>query len=78
MEKEIDGVLKNEIILKEINALPAHFRQAVLLRDVQDLSYDEISVILSVPLGTVKSRVNRGRGRLQKKTKIFDFGGVGG
>ena len=71
VEKEIDGVLKNEIILKEINALPAHFRQAVLLRDVQDLSYDEISVILSVPLGTVKSRVNRGRGRLQKKLRFL-------
>ena len=71
VEREIDGVLKNEIILKEINALPAHFRQAVLLRDVQDLSYDEISVILSVPLGTVKSRVNRGRGRLQKKLRFL-------
>ena len=71
VEKEIDGVLKNEIILKEINTLPAHFRQAVLLRDVQDLSYDEISVILSVPLGTVKSRVNRGRGRLQKKLRFL-------
>lgn len=71
VEREIDGVLKNEIILKEINALPAHFRQAVLLRDVQDLSYDEISVILRVPLGTVKSRVNRGRSRLQKKLKFL-------
>ncbi|MBU1707935.1 sigma-70 family RNA polymerase sigma factor [bacterium] len=71
VEKEIDGVIKNEIILREINALPAHFRQAVLLRDVQDLSYDEISVILSVPLGTVKSRVNRGRSRLQKKLRFL-------
>jgi RNA polymerase sigma-70 factor, ECF subfamily len=67
LEKEIDGILKNEIILKEINALPFHFKEAVLLRDIQDLSYEEISQILNVPLGTVKSRVNRGRSRLQKR-----------
>ncbi|MFZ5434034.1 MAG: RNA polymerase sigma factor [Calditrichota bacterium] len=71
IEKEVDGILKGEIILKEINALPYHFREAVLLRDVQDLSYEEISQILDVPLGTVKSRVNRGRSRLQKRLKFL-------
>jgi RNA polymerase sigma-70 factor (ECF subfamily) len=59
------------MILKEINALPFHFKEAVLLRDIQDLSYEEISQILNVPLGTVKSRVNRGRSRLQKRLKFL-------
>jgi len=51
----------------EIQKLPAAFREAVILRDIQELSYEEISIILKVPLGTVKSRVNRGRQRLQKR-----------
>lgn len=71
IERDVDGVLKGEIILKEINALPYHFKEAVLLRDIQDLSYEEISQILNVPLGTVKSRVNRGRSRLQKRLKFL-------
>lgn len=50
----------------EINKLPVVFREVIELRDVQELSYDEISSILKVPLGTVKSRVNRGRQRLKK------------
>jgi RNA polymerase sigma-70 factor, ECF subfamily len=71
IERDVDGAIKNEIILKEINALPYHFKEAVLLRDIQDLSYEEISQILNVPLGTVKSRVNRGRSRLQKRLKFL-------
>jgi RNA polymerase sigma-70 factor (ECF subfamily) len=71
IERDVDGAIKSEIILKEINALPFHFKEAVLLRDIQDLSYEEISQILNVPLGTVKSRVNRGRSRLQKRLKFL-------
>lgn len=52
---------------EEIAELPIVFREAVVLRDIQELSYDEISTILNVPLGTVKSRVNRGRQRLQER-----------
>ena len=44
---------------------------AVILRDILDLTYEEISGILDVPLGTVKSRVNRGRARLQKILKFI-------
>lgn len=71
IERDVDGILKGEIILKEINGLPNHFREAVILRDVQNLSYEEISQILDVPLGTVKSRVNRGRSRLQKRLEFL-------
>lgn len=66
----IDDVQRLDIREKfnvEINKLPQVFREVIELRDVQELSYDEISSILKVPLGTVKSRVNRGRQRLKKK-----------
>ena len=44
--------------------VPIVFRTAVVLRDVNDLSYEEISDALRVPIGTVRSRINRGRGLL--------------
>jgi RNA polymerase sigma-70 factor, ECF subfamily len=44
-----------------LDALPEAFRQAVWLRDVEELSYAEIAQILDVPIGTVMSRISRGR-----------------
>jgi len=57
------------VVLREIERLPEVYKVAVILRDLQDNSYEEISDILQVPVGTVKSRVNRGRAKLQKKLK---------
>jgi RNA polymerase sigma-70 factor (ECF subfamily) len=53
-------------VIEAIDNLPEEFRKAVLLRDLNGLSYEEISKIINCPVGTVKSRVNRGRIRLQK------------
>ena len=61
----------DEKILKEIDALPEEFREPVVLSDLEDLSYQEISQILEVPLGTVKSRLFRGRRILQKR--LYDY-----
>ena len=44
-----------------LDALPEAFRQAVWLRDVEELSYAEIARVLDVPIGTVMSRISRGR-----------------
>jgi RNA polymerase sigma-70 factor (ECF subfamily) len=66
-ERIVGGEMKEQMIRKEIDALPVKFREVVILRDVQEFSYEEISRILNIPIGTVKSRVNRGRLRLQKK-----------
>jgi RNA polymerase sigma-70 factor (ECF subfamily) len=44
-----------------VDALPEAFRQAIWLRDVEEFSYAEISAMLSIPIGTVMSRISRGR-----------------
>jgi RNA polymerase sigma-70 factor, ECF subfamily len=49
-----------------LDAIPEEFRVALLLVDVQELSYQEVSTVLSVPVGTVKSRVSRGRSLLRQ------------
>lgn len=48
-------------IRSALDRLPEELRQAVVLRDLQDMSYEEMATLLDVPLGTVKSRINRGR-----------------
>jgi len=52
-------------ILAALDALPAQFREAILLVDVQEFSYKEASEILQVPIGTIMSRLNRARGLLR-------------
>ena len=51
--------------------LPENYKTVIILRDIQELSYDEISNIISVPLGTVKSRINRARLKLQADLEKF-------
>jgi len=50
-----------EDLARALDGLPEAFRTAVFLRDVQDLSYEEIAGVLGVPIGTVMSRIHRGR-----------------
>jgi len=51
---------------KALKELSDDFREVVVLRDIQQLSYEEISEIADLPMGTVKSRINRGRAQLQE------------
>ena len=57
-----------DVVLKEaLDELPDAFRQAVWLRDVEEFSYAEIAKMLDVPIGTVMSRISRGRRQLYEK-----------
>ena len=56
-------------VQQALTELPDDFKTIIILRDIQELSYDEISNIVEVPLGTVKSRINRGRVKLQQLLK---------
>ena len=68
-DKHANTVITDNEIQKAIDKLSPKFRQVILLRDIQGFSYEEISQIVKIPLGTVKSRVNRARLKLQKDLK---------
>ena len=63
-------------VKQAIESLPESFRIAVLLADVEGFSYKEIADITEVPIGTVMSRIHRGRKALQKA--LFEFGAARG
>jgi RNA polymerase sigma-70 factor (ECF subfamily) len=63
--EQAHDVLENrELVESALAAMPEEYRTALVLRDVADLEYDQIATILEVPIGTVRSRIARGRARL--------------
>ena len=74
-DPELNMNIENEFLMKEIHAaidkLPENYKSVIILRDIQGLDYEQISNIIGVPLGTVKSRINRAR--LQLQVDLMDF-----
>ena len=71
-EDEVLDTFTDSDVKDALEALPEQFRMTVLLADVEGFSYKEIAGILDVPIGTVMSRLHRGRRALQKA--LFEFG----
>jgi RNA polymerase sigma-70 factor (ECF subfamily) len=78
--RSLDGVTPETILLRDIlapdlqaaiDALPPAFREAVWLRDVEEFSYAEIAAMLQVPVGTVMSRISRGRRLLFDRRQLL-------
>jgi RNA polymerase sigma-70 factor (ECF subfamily) len=65
-EEEVLDHFTDTDVKAAVDALPEQFRIAVLLADVEGFSYKEIAEILDIPIGTVMSRLHRGRKALQK------------
>ncbi|HEX7119839.1 MAG TPA: sigma-70 family RNA polymerase sigma factor [Longimicrobiales bacterium] len=63
--------LVDDSVLDAIEALPDEFRDAVILSDLEGLAYAEIAAVLDIPVGTVKSRLFRGRRQLQEKLYAY-------
>lgn len=69
-ESAEDALLRHEreaALRKALAQLPEHYREAIVLCDIEGLSYDEISTALEINIGTVKSRIARGREELRKR-----------
>jgi RNA polymerase sigma-70 factor, ECF subfamily len=60
-EPPVPQEISNEDILKALERIPGEFREVVMLADVQEFSYKEVAETLRIPLGTVMSRLSRGR-----------------
>lgn len=63
--------IDKQLLREAIEELPVAFREVVILRDLEDLSYKEIAQVAGVPLGTVMSRLARGRNRLQRSLAVL-------
>ncbi len=63
-DKHAESTIQDRHIQEALAQIPEEFREVVVLRDVQQLAYEEIADITGLPMGTVKSRINRGRTKL--------------
>ena len=70
-EEELLDWFTDAEVKEAVEALPEQFRMAVLLSDVEGFSYKEIAEILDIPIGTVMSRLHRGRKALQRQ--LYEF-----
>ena len=65
----VQGMQLEQIVRRAMMELEPDFRQLVVLRDVEDLTYDEIAAVTGLPKGTVKSRIHRGRAQLKQRVE---------
>jgi RNA polymerase sigma-70 factor, ECF subfamily len=75
-EPSIPESIQDEDVLAALDEIPREFREVVLLSDVQEFSYKEIAEMLGIPVGTVMSRLSRGRKQL--RTRLADYAGATG
>ena len=68
-EKELESLELQESVQKEILKLPEKYRAVIVLKYIEELSLKEISEILDMPLGTVKTRIHRGREALRQQLR---------
>ncbi|MBN2381448.1 sigma-70 family RNA polymerase sigma factor [bacterium] len=71
-----EQIIKKQVrnrVREALNSLPVKYRIPLLLRELAGHSYEEISAIINIPQGTVKSRINRGRLILKKKMLILQY-----
>ena len=70
-DRQLEEKERQELLSQAISSLPDKLRTALILRDVQGMSYEEVSEIVGKPLGTVKSRINRAR--LMLKDRMAEY-----
>ena len=75
-EPPIPEQIRDEDVLSALGKVPQKYREVVLLSDVNEFSYKEIAETLDIPVGTVMSRLSRGRRQL--RTELADFAGAYG
>jgi len=70
-KRECSANMLSDEVTEALQSLPEDFRTVVILCDIEGLMYDEISEFLNCPIGTVRSRLHRGRKMLEEK--LYDY-----
>ena len=76
--EQLIGAERDTAVARAVATLPAPYRMALVLRDLQDLSYEEVADVLGCRVGTVKSRINRARNLLRDKLNATRGVGMNG
>ncbi len=71
LRQEIYQNMMGDEVTNAVNSLPIDFRTVILLCDIEGFTYEEISKIIDVPIGTVRSRLHRSRNMLKEKLKTY-------
>ncbi len=71
VEEEVQRGELHDVVQRALVKLPAEYREAVVLRDLEGRSYEEIAQILGIPAGTVRSRIHRGREALRQLLESY-------
>jgi RNA polymerase sigma-70 factor (ECF subfamily) len=71
VEEEVQRGELHDVVQRALVKLPSEYREAVVLRDLEGRSYEEIAQILAIPAGTVRSRIHRGREALRQLLESY-------
>jgi RNA polymerase sigma-70 factor (ECF subfamily) len=71
LREEMFESMMGDEVTNAINSLPVDFRTVILLCDIEGFTYEEISKIVDIPIGTVRSRLHRARNMLKEKLKEY-------
>ena len=71
LREEMFQSMMGDEVTNAINALPVDFRIVILLCDIEDFTYEEISKIINIPIGTVRSRLHRARNMLKEQLRTY-------
>ena len=74
-EKQILNATYSEEVQKALDGLSDEFRAVILLSDVEEMSYEEIATTMQIPVGTVRSRIHRGRTQMRKTLESLGWRG---
>ena len=72
IDAELEAHTRLEIVREQLSHLPAKYRIVLVLRHLQDMTYEEMAEILTMPIGTIKTHLFRARNLLKERLELFD------